>query len=211
MSKEIYKTINGFENYQISNFGNVWSIRSGKKLKKQISKNGYESVDLGRGNKMLVHRLVALNLIPNSFNKPCVNHKDGIKTNNHVDNLEWVSYSENEKHSYRFLGKKPNKTNLGNKGIKSKDSKPVVRYDIKGCVIGLYGSASEAARELNISQGRISCNCRGESKTCHGTIFKYISKDEFFSLRKQGIEVKDEWLDVSNRFGEFVKVKQYYL
>jgi hypothetical protein len=211
MEKEYYRIIKGYENYQVSNLGNIWSIRSKRKLKKQITKNGYEAIDLGRGNKMLVHRIVALNFLTNENNYPCVNHKDGCKTNNNINNLEWVSYSENEKHSYRVLGKKPNLSNLGNKGVKAKDSKQVARYDLNGCLIGLYGSASEASRETGITQGRISCNCRGDSKTCHNTIFKYISKEQYFDLRKEGIEIKDEWLDVSNRFGEFVKVKQYYL
>ena len=145
---------------------------------------------LKKGHSILVHRAVAKAFIPNPQGKPCVNHKDGNKLNNHVSNLEWVTYSENERHSYDVLGKKPNKTNLGNKGILSASSKPIARY-VNGNIIGVYAGASEAAEKLKgigypkASQGRISTNVRGESNTCYNSVFKLISKRKYNLLCKQ--------------------------
>jgi hypothetical protein len=107
---EIYKDIQGYEGiYQISNLGNVKSLKYNKErvLNKELSK-GYYRFNLCFNNKtkhFLSHRLVALNFIDNYDNKQCVNHKDGNKLNNSVENLEWVSYSENEIHSYKTLNK----------------------------------------------------------------------------------------------------------
>ena len=81
-----------------------------KERKIQLLPNGYHQIHL-RINKKLkvyyIHRLVAECFILNPENKPEVNHKDGIKTNNDISNLEWVTRSENERHSYDVLGKKP--------------------------------------------------------------------------------------------------------
>lgn len=80
---------------------------NGRKLRQEKVK-GYLRVSLSKDNKVkrfLVHRLVAYCFIDNVDDKKCVNHIDGDKENNHVSNLEWVSYSENERHSYDSLGK----------------------------------------------------------------------------------------------------------
>ena len=77
-----------------------------KELKAHLDKDGYLKTWIDGVGKF-VHRVIAEEHIPNPENKPCVNHKDGNKINNHVDNLEWVTYSENELHSHRTLGKQP--------------------------------------------------------------------------------------------------------
>jgi hypothetical protein len=104
--KEIWKDINGFDGlYQISNFGNVKSInfnntKTEKLMKLSIDRYGYNYVSFTKFNKKLkVHRLVALTFIPNPENKITVNHIDENKLNNHVDNLEWYTVSEQNKHS----------------------------------------------------------------------------------------------------------------
>lgn len=106
MKKEIWEQIKGFEDYEISNLGNVRSynktpdIHIHKSMHVNHTKEGYETITLTKTRKYLVHRLVAETFIPNPENKKEVNHKDLDKQNNKADNLEWVSHSENMKHAY---------------------------------------------------------------------------------------------------------------
>lgn len=106
---EIWKDVVGFEEYfKVSTFGNILSKRTGKILKQTVSKTGYKTFATkvgGRNGKAYcfkVHRLVAEAFIPNSDSKPMVNHIDGDKKNNYVENLEWVTASENIVHAYSF-------------------------------------------------------------------------------------------------------------
>jgi hypothetical protein len=104
--KEIWKKVEGFDGrYEVSNFGRVRSYFKNNLhfLAPCKHQNGYIHVDLrmkGLGYRVSIHRLVAKLFIPNPENKPCVNHKNGIKTDNTVENLEWATYSENQQHSY---------------------------------------------------------------------------------------------------------------
>ena len=104
---EIWKNIEDFENkYMISNYGKVFSKSSNRVIKIYKSKNGYYSVSLsikkGKQKRFLIHRLVAKHFINNLQNKPQVNHIDGDKSNNHTDNLEWVTAKENVRHAYEI-------------------------------------------------------------------------------------------------------------
>ncbi|EHV3815215.1 HNH endonuclease [Salmonella enterica] len=106
------------ENYTIYEDGKVQRTNSdnnmcapsyvGRFLTPETTKKGYQRVTLcrhGKTKRFQLHRLIALVHLPNPDNLPCVNHKDGNKQNNHVTNLEWCSYSENEQHSYDKLNK----------------------------------------------------------------------------------------------------------
>ena len=113
--EEKWRWVPGFEGlYMVSSMGNVMSVggrRGSVPMKLLVTSNchGYRRVCLrnnGRSYQVDVHRLVAISFISNPFNKTQVNHKDGNKSNNHVSNLEWVTVSENVKHSYDNLPRK---------------------------------------------------------------------------------------------------------
>ena len=107
MNEEIWRDVVGYEGlYQVSNLGRVYSVRSGKVLKFNKKPCGYNYVQLSVHDKRVgyrVHRLVAQAFIPNTENKPEVNHINGIKTDNRVENLEWCTRSENEQHKFKTL------------------------------------------------------------------------------------------------------------
>ena len=99
-----FEPIEGYNGYySISEEGEVWSDMSNKLLSQFPDKKGYLQCNLchdGKRKRHRIHRLVALTFIPNPENKPQVNHIDGNKANNHIDNLEWASAKENTNHAW---------------------------------------------------------------------------------------------------------------
>lgn len=144
MPKEIWKPIKDFEElYEVSNLGRVRSLRRNIIMKSRIRDDGYVACVLSNGGKVqgkLVHRLVAEAFIPNHENKPEVNHIDGNKQNNNVKNLQWVTPSENQKHSI----------NIGlRKGSQLKDGGCVLlKKDINEKVILISSSTGMAKWEV---------------------------------------------------------------
>lgn len=101
---EEWRTLKENNNYEISNTGKIRNKNTLHELKQRDNGHGYMMVHLYQGNKRkawYIHRAVALTFIPNPYRKEEVNHLDGNKSNNNLNNLEWCTRSENGKHAYK--------------------------------------------------------------------------------------------------------------
>ena len=146
--EEEYKVIPGFDNYQISNFGNIKNIKTSKSLKPWNNGQGYLQVDLcqnGKSNKLKIHRLVAESFIPNIDNKNCVDHIDRVRDNNCVNNLRWATKEENSRN--KSINKNNTSTCSGVSYLK-RNKKWMVRICIEGKekYIGSYCNFEEAVK-----------------------------------------------------------------
>lgn len=125
MSNKTWVRVKGYEDrYYISDEGDIYSIKRKKLLKRSIhgKESQYYCVTLSKDGKCttaLIHRLVAQHFIPNPENKPSVNHIDGNKLNNRVDNLEWATWSEQQRHAYELGLRVPNTHDKFKKNIKT--------------------------------------------------------------------------------------------
>ncbi len=185
----MWKAIDGYEGYyEVSDAGEVRSLdrfvvnQTGKykgmkrelvgKIMKQSESvgagrdSGYLVVNLRKNhtaNVVTVHKLVADAFIPNPLNLPSINHIDGNKHNNRVDNLERVSYSDNNIHAIKT-------------GLRSPRGNPIAQYDQNHNLIAVYRSTCEAARVTGVSRGGISHCLNGRCETSGGYVWKKISE-----------------------------------
>lgn len=176
---EIWHDIPGYEGeYQASNLGRIKSISrliqrginpyTSKEviLKQQTDRNGYRFVILHK-KLCLVHRLIGMAFLPNP--KETINHINGNKADNRIENLEWATRSENTRHAYDVLHRKgsltgrrgTNSPNYGRRGSESKLSKAIVQMK-DGKPIATFESMREAEREIGIHHAQISAACKGE-------------------------------------------------
>lgn len=165
-----------FPGYYVTDTGDVYSRKGAlgrfRKLKLTKHHTGYLIVNVCKGVPKLnrVHRLVAEAFIPNPENKRTVNHKNGIKTDNRAENLEWMTDGENNKHSYDFLGRKG--AWCGKFGAKHPNSKKILQIK-NGFVVSEFGGMCEASRSTGVPQANISKCCLGKRHTAGGFSWKY--------------------------------------
>ena len=130
----------------------------------QSSQQDYKFVGLlidGQQKRMRVHRMVAMTFIDNPDNKPYVNHINGNRSDNNVENLEWVTPSENTRHAVE--------TGLMNSGRK----RAVIQYSLNGEQMATFESASEAARQTGGSQSKITMCCKRQRQTANDYQWRY--------------------------------------
>lgn len=158
MIDEIWRDACDYEDlYEVSNFGRVRRKDNMVLMDGNTNSYGYRMVALSRDGKrknVKIHRLVAKAFIPNPLNKRNVNHKDGDRVNNHVDNLEWVSHGENHKHAVDVLGV-------------DYSAKPVVQLSREGDFIAIWKNATEAATIVGGKQQMIGACCKGTAPTAY--------------------------------------------
>lgn len=168
MSEPNWNWVDGFYGlYQVSDAGEVFSVeRNGTKggiLKTNVDRYGYKKVVLYKNDKpyyFTVHRLVAIAFIPNPENKEQVNHKNGIRTDNSLDNLEWSTAKENVHHSFQF-------------GKQTTVMKEIESFHIKSGLKETFPSQREASRVLGVNQRDIHKILYGKKESVSGYIFKY--------------------------------------
>lgn len=164
--EEAWKIINGFENYEVSTFGNIRNIKTQKILALNKEEGRYSFVGLWNNKKRTncrVHRLVAIAFIPNPDNKPQVNHKNLNKHDNRVENLEWVTPKENMKHKFQQCNY--NRGNGFNTGRKIKCIETKQEYE----------SVRSAALKTNISKSNLLYALYGIQKTAGGYHWEYVT------------------------------------
>lgn len=190
LKDEIWKDIVGYEGmFQVSNKSRVKSLDKyvpskcesyinttlpvSEKIRRQTNCNGYLIVPFRVGGivkNQRVHRLIAEAFIPNPENKKYVNHINGIKNDNRIENLEWVTANENMIHSFKFLGNV-----IHSKGKYGKDAirtKLISQYTKDGVFIASFYGKKEAQRLTGVNEHTISACIYGRCKTGKGFIWE---------------------------------------
>jgi len=170
-----------FKKYKVCENGDVFSYKkqNSRKLKGCIDSKGYPYIDLrcenGKRKCPKVHRLVATSFIDNPDNKPQINHMDCDKTNNHINNLEWVTNGENQKHAFKHGLNKPHKGSANYQWSgEHKKCKTVEQIDLEGNLVAVHKSLAIAGRSINKNYSKISGVCNGKGKTAYGFVWKFV-------------------------------------
>jgi hypothetical protein len=160
MNKEI---ITGYSQYTITKNGEITNTKT-HNIIKPVLKNGYYSVQLKSNNNKIktlaVHRIVAQQFLPNPNNFPYVNHINGIKTDYHINNLEWMTQKHNINHALKT-------------GLITPHTRSVLQYSLDKSFIQEFDTVNSAAQSVQLSRHSISSVCRGKTKTAGGYCWEY--------------------------------------
>lgn len=178
---KIWKDVDGFPGYQVSKNGEVRSYINNRHgigstphlLKPVQNRHGYDTVCLGRGQRRLVHRLVASAYIPNPDNLPLVRHLDDNPKNNHYKNLAWGTQVDNMRDCVKH-GRLVGDTS----GAIRARKKPITATPKNGGPSKVYSSICEASRELNLWPQHVSRVANGKLAQTGGYIFAFVNKEE---------------------------------
>lgn len=184
MLKEIWKDIKNYEGlYQVSTYGRIKSLskfhRTSKNhssigywtkdkiLKEQYDKDGYAKINLIKNNKQKrfsIHQLVAQTFISNPCNYKYINHKNEIKNDNNINNLEWCNSCYNANYGNR------------NEKISKNKSKKIVQFDGDGKIIRIWDSITQASKELKIQISHISSCCNKKRSKTGGYSWRFFDE-----------------------------------
>lgn len=167
---EIWRSVIGDDKYEVSSFGRV-RRKGGRVLTPFVVKStGYLQVNLSNRSRRSVHRLVAMAFLDNPDGLPQVNHKNGRRKENHINNLEWVSAKENIGHAYESLGRKGSMK--GRFSGRHSTSKAIFSIDMATGAITRYESAMDAVR-VGFDSSSISRCCNGLSAHHKGRYWRF--------------------------------------
>lgn len=198
--EEIWKDVPGYKGrYKVSNMGRVKSLRSfNVRQQKYIDREKILKCSCCGGYLVLrnkrVHRIVAELFIPNPNNKPCVNHIDGDKKNNRVDNLEWVTYGENNLHAYKtglsvMTQERKDKISLSNLGKKrSQETIEKIRSSSKGRLPWNAGKPWSEENRKKLSSSHMGKQTRSENNRARKVVC--VDTGETFDCIKDALEQK---------------------
>lgn len=184
--KEVWKDIPNYEGlYQVSSLGNARSLNYNrekrvKELRPYKNNRGYLAITLFHNNKQkgkMIHRLVAEAFIENKQDNAFVNHKDGNKLNNNVENLEWCTPQYNIKEAFRIGLNKPQK------GSEHHLSRKVKQFDNQGNYIKTWNCIKDIEKELGFKTTNISACCMSKTKRAYGYKWEYVKYIEVDKIR----------------------------
>ena len=156
----ILENINNIKSYYVSSLGRFKNSRGTIMDNYKVNGNGYIRVYIYNKTYAL-HRLIANAFLPNPENKEQVNHKDGVKMNNSISNLEWVTNKENQIHKFQ--------TGLGNNFTRK-----IAQYNLDNILVKEFVSIASASKETNIGKTNIWGVLKNKRKTAGGFIWKYL-------------------------------------
>jgi hypothetical protein len=199
---ENWKKVEEFDNYSVSDLGNLRNDTTGRIFNGTVDAIGYKHVRLSKDGKYYlrkVHRLVATAFIPNPQNKPLVDHFNEEKKDNRACNLRWVTYKENLD---AYLDRRDRKYG------KNPVQRRVAQYDINGDLIAVYKNCRDASNKTGISYPGIYDAAYGKIRTCKNYVWRFLDDEpeQHIDFIKDG-RLKRVMMTDGNSIIEFSSIK----